>query len=73
VAVVDPHGELVGTGMTGDLHLTGPTVATGYLDRPQPTALAFPENPYDPGSRMFRTGLRARWRPDGQLALESSG
>ena len=71
VAVVDPRGELVGVGMAGDLHLTGPTVGSGYLDRPQPTAAAFPANPFEPGTRMFRTGQRARWRPDGDLDLLS--
>lgn len=71
-AILDTNRELVATGMPGDVYLTGPTIGIGYLDRPQPSAEAFPADPNNPGSRMFRTGLRARWRPDGHLILLDS-
>jgi non-ribosomal peptide synthetase component F len=61
---------MLADGVFGELFLSGPTVALGYLDRPGPTAQRFLPDPYS-GSRLFRTGLRARWRIDGRLEIPS--
>jgi aryl carrier-like protein len=44
-------------------------VARGYLNRPALTAERFLPDPYGgtPGSRLYRTGDRARFLPDGRL------
>ena len=42
VRIVDPvHGEVVDTGLEGELEVRGPNVMLGYHDRPEATAAAF--------------------------------
>ncbi|MED7924030.1 amino acid adenylation domain-containing protein [Nonomuraea sp. LP-02] len=66
--VLGPHGEAVPPGFPGELCLGGAGLAHGYLNRPALTAERFVPDPYGrPGSRLYRTGDRVRWRPGGTL------
>lgn len=67
--VLDHHLEPVAIGIPGQLYLGGDGLALGYLNRPDLTAGAFIPDPFQPdGSRrLYRTGDRVRWLPDGSL------
>ncbi len=67
--VLDRWMRPVPIGVHGELFVGGPTVARGYLDRPDATAERFLPDPWAPapGGRLYRTGDRVRLLPDGEI------
>ncbi|EDY46066.2 non-ribosomal peptide synthetase [Streptomyces sp. SPB074] len=70
--VLDPHGNPLPAGITGELWIGGEGVALGYAGRPGLTAERFTERELLPGAgaeRLYRTGDLARWDTAGRLHL----
>lgn len=69
--VLDANLNLVPVGVTGELHIGGPGVVRGYLNRPAETEKSFVPDPISdsPGARLYKTGDVARYLPDGNLEL----
>ncbi|QTL38231.1 amino acid adenylation domain-containing protein [Xenorhabdus budapestensis] len=69
VYILDPQGQPVPVGVTGELYIGGEGVARGYLHRPDLTAERFLPDPFrpEPAARMYRTGDLGYWRPEGTI------
>ncbi len=67
--ILDLHGNIVPIGVAGELHIGGPALANGYLNRPGLTAERFIPDPFSeiPGARMYRSGDLVRFLHDGSV------
>ncbi|KAF9950728.1 hypothetical protein BGZ72_007664, partial [Mortierella alpina] len=69
VYVLDKRRHPVPVGVVGELYISEPGVATGYLNRPELTDERFLHDPFTEihGSRMYKSGDMVRYLPDGNL------
>lgn len=51
----------------GELCIAGDGLAHGYLNQAALTAEKFVDNPYTPGTKLYKTGDLARWLPNGKI------
>jgi amino acid adenylation domain-containing protein len=67
VYIVDSRGRMQPVGVPGEIVIGGVGVARGYLNRPDEQARRFGDDPFHVGGRIYRTGDRGRFLPDGRI------
>lgn len=65
--ILDQYGHLQPIGVPGELCLSGIGLARGYLYRDDLSREKFVENPFQPGTKLYKTGDLAQWLPDGEI------
>ncbi len=67
--ILDANRQPVPIGVAGELYVGGVGVGRGYIHDPERTALAFVPDPFsaDPHARLYKTGDKARYLPDGNI------
>jgi amino acid adenylation domain-containing protein len=69
IYLLDEGRQLAPIGAPGEIYIGGRGLAQGYWNRPDLTAERFIPNPFSEGpeARLFRSGDRGRFLPDGTL------
>jgi amino acid adenylation domain-containing protein len=71
IYVVNEAMELCGIGGVGEICVSGIGVGRGYLGQPERTKQVFIDDPWQPGTRLYKTGDLGFFNADG--VLEFSG
>ena len=71
--ILDTHFQPVPVGVKGELCISGPGLAAGYLNQPELTNEKFVSNPFAKGEFLYRTGDLARWLPEGTIQFLGRG
>lgn len=67
--ILNQAGQQVAVGLPGELYVSGSGMMAAYYRNEPLNAAHFVDNPFRPGKKMFRTGYRASWLPDGKISL----
>ena len=65
--VLNQGHKFTPVGVAGELYIGGLGVARGYYNNEVLTKERFIDNPFESGSKMYKTGDLAKWLPDGNL------
>jgi amino acid adenylation domain-containing protein len=73
IYLLDEDKKPVPTGVSGEIFISGPGLAGGYLNRPELTAEKFIGNPFLPGKKMYATGDLGRRYSRANVDIEFLG
>ncbi|GAS94046.1 peptide synthetase mbtE [Mycolicibacterium canariasense] len=73
VYVLDEWLSPVGAGVIGDVYYAGGAIDEAYQNASAMAQFRYPANPFAAGTRLYRTGDRARWSDAGALDYVERG
>lgn len=70
VFILDSDMNLSLRGNEGELFVSGIGLAEGYLNLPEISNTKFVDNPFKPGTKLYRTGDKVKWNSDGTISYK---
>lgn len=67
VYILDNNMKLQPIGVAGELYIGGEGLAKGYINNVQLTSEKFVDNPYEKGTKIYKTGDVAKWLLNGDI------
>ncbi|NEW09011.1 amino acid adenylation domain-containing protein [Paenibacillus sp. SYP-B3998] len=67
IYILNKHMMPVPISVVGELYIAGDGLARGYLNLPELTEERFIDNPFHPGTKLYKTGDSARWLACGEI------
>ena len=67
IYILNQNLGLAPIGVSGEICITSPGVARGYLNKEDMTVRHFIQSPFNEGERLYRSGDLGRWLPDGTI------
>ncbi|MGB8190836.1 MAG: amino acid adenylation domain-containing protein, partial [Chitinophagaceae bacterium] len=61
IYIMNENAQLCAKGIPGEICVSGPGLARGYLNQPELTRQKFVADPFREGERMYKTGDKGRW------------
>jgi len=65
--ILDENQNMLSIGLIGEICLSGAGLSSGYLNREDLTNEKFISNPFEPNTRIYKTGDLGRWLPNGNI------
>jgi amino acid adenylation domain-containing protein len=70
IFILDSHHQPTPIGVAGEIYISGPTVARGYLNQKELTDQKFVKNESLSSYRLYKTGDLAKFLSDGTIAFQ---
>ncbi|SFB07600.1 non-ribosomal peptide synthetase [Clostridium frigidicarnis] len=67
IYILDKNNKLLPIGIPGELCISGDGVAREYINRRELTLEKFIDNPFEQGTKIYKTGDLARWLQSGNI------
>lgn len=67
IYILNDNNELTIDGLIGEIHIAGKGLSSGYLNNPELSKEKFIDNPFEPGTKMYKTGDLAKRFSDGNI------
>ena len=67
IYILDKDLKPVPIGSTGELYMSGDCIAKGYLNNEELTSKSFIQNPFVPGTIMYKSGDLGKYTEDGNI------
>ncbi|NOQ72620.1 MAG: amino acid adenylation domain-containing protein [Crocinitomix sp.] len=68
--VLNENEQLVPKGVIGEIYVGGSGLALEYLNRPELNPIAFINDPFHSGEKLYKTGDLGKWLWDGNLSFK---